>query len=78
MTYLTTIDQAAVNVIHARVQYHLWDERKRRGNDRWFTVVEIADMFGQRPPLVPFLLALRDFAATGDLEADDEGRVRHI
>ena len=77
MSYLTTIDQAAVNVIHARVQYHLWDERKRRGNDRWFTVAEIADMFGKHPPLVPLIVALAQLAAMGSIERDD-GRVRHV
>jgi hypothetical protein len=78
MTYLTITDQAAVHIIHARVQYHLWDERQRRGNDRWFTVEEIADMFGKRPPLIPLILALKDLAASGSVEGDHEGRVRHL
>ncbi len=78
MTYLTTIDQSTVHILHARAQYHLWVERHRAGNDRWFTVEEIADFFGERPPLIPLIIALTELAATGNLEGDAEGRVRHI
>lgn len=77
MAYLTTIDQAAVNIIHARAQWFLWDQRHRRGNDNWFTVEQIADDFGKRPPLIPLILALKDLSATGSIERDD-GRVRHV
>ena len=77
MTYLTVIDQAAVHIIHARAQWFLWDQRHRRGNSGWFTVADIADDFGERPPFIPLILALKDFAATGNLEGNEEGRVRH-
>lgn len=51
---------------------------RRRGNEGWFTVADIADHVGPRPPLIPFIRALKDVAATGYVEGDDEGRVRHI
>ena len=72
---VTIIDQATVDAIHARIQYHLLVER--RSNDRWFTVKEIADFFGQRPSHAEIIAAIRDFAATGNLEYDGQGSVRH-
>ena len=68
-------DRARVDMLHARIQYHLLVER--RSNDRWFTVKEIADFFGQRPSHAEIIAAIRDFAATGNLEYDGQGSVRH-
>jgi hypothetical protein len=77
MICLTTADHDIVHQLHARAQWFLWDQRHRRGNAGWFTVEEIAADFGERPPLIPLLHALRDFGATGQLESDGKGRVRH-
>ena len=49
-----------------------------RGNDRWFTIEEIADFFGERPPLMPLVVAVNESPGTGNFERDGEGRVRHI
>lgn len=73
---VTVIDQARVDAIHARVQYHLSVER--RSNDRWFTIKEIADFFGKRPSSAEMIAAIKDFAATGNLEYDGQDSVRHV
>jgi hypothetical protein len=77
MTYLTPIDQATAELIYVSAQCFLLEQRHCRGNDGWFTVEDIAADFGQRPPLVPFILAMKELAGTGNLELDGEGRVRH-
>ncbi len=74
---MTPLDQAAIDIIFSRVKLFLWGERCR-GNEEWFSVADIADHFGQRPPLIPFILALKELAATGQVQGDEEGRVRHV
>ncbi len=76
MTYLTTLDQAAVHLINARAQFFLWDQRHRRGNSGWFTIADVFAIFEQRPPFVPFIAALCDLLKTGKVEGDALGRVR--
>lgn len=75
MTYLTTIDQAAAHVIHARAHFFLFEER-RRGNHGWFTIGDIFAIFEQRPPFIPFVAALCDLLATGNVEGNALGQVR--
>ena len=74
---VTIIDRAILDMLHARAQFILWDQRHRRGNLDWFTADEIADHFGERPPTIPLSFALKALAAAGVLEYDGEHRVRH-
>lgn len=74
---VTIIDRAILDMLHARAQFILWDQRHRQGNLDWFTAEEIADHFDDRPPTIPLIFALKALAAAGALEHDGEDRVRH-
>jgi hypothetical protein len=78
MTYLTPADRGVIDIVHARAQFFLWEQRHRRGNDDWFTIGDVFAIFEQRPPLTPFVLALKELAQTGSIEANVEGQVRHV
>ena len=74
---VTIMDRAILDMLHARAQFILWEQRHCRGNSGWFTAEEIADHFGERPPTIPLIFALKGLAAAGALEYDGEDRVRH-
>lgn len=74
-TLLTSTELAIVGMIATSVEAMLLMERVA-GNSRWFSVEDIYHG-EQRPPLIPFLAAMTELAATGNIEGDVEGRMRH-
>ena len=78
MTTLSTLDKAAVFLVHTEAQRFLFGQRHERGNHQWFAVADIAAIFGEGLPMVPFLVAIRDLVATGNVEGNGEGCMRHI
>ena len=78
MTHLTPAEEAAVDVLFGRTKGFLYHQRNHEQNHGWFAVSDVAALFGASLPVAHFLRALQELAASGDLEGDAEGRVRHV
>lgn len=76
MTMIIT-NEATIDIIYARTKFFLWRKRHVAKTTRWFTVAEITNHFGQRPPKGIVILALLSINATGELERRGN-RVRHV
>ena len=69
------IQRTLIDLIAGNIQMFLFDQRRARRNDNWFTVAQIADQLDMRLHLIPFYLALKQVAANPVIERFD-GQVR--
>ena len=69
------IQRTLIDLIACNVYMFLFEQRRARRNDSWFTVAQIADKLDLLPHFIPYYIALKQVAANAQIERFD-GHIR--